>query len=125
MENFHSFIRALLSEPAERELFFKVRTFLSCRGFLNRFVSLLFDFGIGVRTIKLDSSVWQEEFLVEYGPKFDQELEKLLWEFLLRLDRLLPVPNLAQVVEDFNQLPVHEISFFWTNWNQIEGSLLY
>lgn len=101
MENFHSFIRALLSEPAERELFFKVSTFLSCCGFLNRFVSLLFDFGIGVRTNKLDSSVWQEEFLVEYGPKFDQELEKLLWEFLLRLDRLLPVPNLAQVVEDF------------------------
>lgn len=44
------------------------------------------------------SFVWQEEFQAEYGPKFDQELEKLLWEFLLRLDRLLPVPNLAQVV---------------------------
>lgn len=35
---------------------------------------------------------------MEYGPKFDLELEKLLWEFLLRLDRLLPVPNLAQVL---------------------------
>ena len=39
----------------------------------------------------------QEEFPEEYGPKFDEELEKLLWEFLLRLDQLLPVPNLAQV----------------------------
>lgn len=57
------------------------------------------DFGIGVKPINfILSSVWQEEFLVEYGPKFDLELEKLLWEFLLRLDRLLPVPNLAQVV---------------------------
>jgi hypothetical protein len=39
----------------------------------------------------------QEEFPEEYGPKFDEELEKLLWEFLIRLDQLLPVPNLAQV----------------------------
>lgn len=44
---------------------------------------------------------WQEEFPVDYGPKFDQELEKLLWEFLIRLDQLLPVPNLAQVVGAF------------------------
>lgn len=66
---------------------------------MNLFLLLSFDFGIGVRTINfILSSVWQEEFLVEYGPKFDLELEKLLWEFLLRLDRLLPVPNLAQVV---------------------------
>lgn len=34
---------------------------------------------------------------MDYGPTFDQELEKLLWEFLIRLDQLLPVPNLAQV----------------------------
>lgn len=34
---------------------------------------------------------------MDYGPKFDQELEKLLWEFLIRVDQLLPVPNLAQV----------------------------
>lgn len=69
VESFHSFVRTLLSEPAERELFFK------------------------------------EEFLVEYGPKFDLELEKLLWEFLLRLDRLLPVPNLAQTVSWLSDTP--------------------
>lgn len=34
---------------------------------------------------------------MDYGPVFDQELEKLLWEFLIRLDQLLPVPNLRQV----------------------------
>lgn len=38
---------------------------------------------------------------MDYGPKFDQELEKLLWEFLIRLDQLLPVPDLAQVVGAF------------------------
>ncbi|XP_054916132.1 TERF1-interacting nuclear factor 2 [Poeciliopsis prolifica] len=41
---------------------------------------------------------FKEQFPTDYGPKFDQELEKLLWEFLIRLDQLLPVPNLAQTV---------------------------
>ncbi|KAG7462139.1 hypothetical protein MATL_G00199520 [Megalops atlanticus] len=41
---------------------------------------------------------FQEEFPVEYGPQFDTALEKLLWEFLSRLDQLLPVPDLAQTV---------------------------
>lgn len=101
VENFHSFVHTLLTEPAERELFFKVRAFfrLSCRRILNLVILLSFDFGRAIKTMNsFHSSVWQEEFQVEYGPKFDQELEKLLWEFLLRLDRLLPVPNLAQVL---------------------------
>lgn len=34
---------------------------------------------------------------MDYGPEFDQELEKLLWEFLIRLDQLLPVPSLTRV----------------------------
>lgn len=38
---------------------------------------------------------------MDYGPTFDQELEKLLWEFLIRLDQMLPVPNLAQVESMF------------------------
>ncbi|XP_030609135.1 TERF1-interacting nuclear factor 2 [Archocentrus centrarchus] len=41
---------------------------------------------------------FKEVFPVDYGTTFDQELEKLLWEFLVRLDQLLPVPNLAQTV---------------------------
>ncbi|KAM4714348.1 TERF1-interacting nuclear factor 2 isoform 2-T3 [Anableps anableps] len=41
---------------------------------------------------------FKEQFPIDYGPKFDQELEKLLWEFLIRLDQLLPVPSLAQTV---------------------------
>ncbi|KAG7496388.1 hypothetical protein JOB18_018101 [Solea senegalensis] len=69
VESFHSFIHTLLTEPAERELFYK------------------------------------EEFPVDYGPKFDEELEKLLWEFLIRLDQLLPVPNLAQTVSWLSDTP--------------------
>lgn len=42
-------------------------------------------------------SILQEEFDSQYGPQYDSALEKLLWEFLTRLDQLLPVPDLAQV----------------------------
>ncbi|XP_028330009.1 TERF1-interacting nuclear factor 2 isoform X3 [Gouania willdenowi] len=48
---------------------------------------------------------FKEEFPVEYGPKFDQELEKLLWEFLIRLDQLLPAPNLKQTVSWLSDTP--------------------
>ncbi|XP_019951131.2 TERF1-interacting nuclear factor 2 [Paralichthys olivaceus] len=69
VESFHSFVHVMLTDPAEREQFFK------------------------------------EEFPVDYGPKFDEELEKLLWEFLIRLDQLLPVPNLAQTVSWLSDAP--------------------
>lgn len=48
---------------------------------------------------------FKEEFPVDYGPKFDQELEKLLWEFLIRVDQFLPVPNLAQTVSWISAAP--------------------
>nr|XP_020495974.1 uncharacterized protein LOC109988732 [Labrus bergylta] len=48
---------------------------------------------------------FKEEFPVDYGPAFDQELEKLLWEFLIRLDQLLPVPNLSQTVSWLSDAP--------------------
>ncbi|XP_064787539.1 uncharacterized protein LOC135510489 isoform X1 [Oncorhynchus masou masou] len=48
---------------------------------------------------------YKVEFPSEYGPQFDQELEKLLWEFLFRLDQLLPVPNLAQTVSWLTAAP--------------------
>ncbi|KAM4612232.1 TERF1-interacting nuclear factor 2 [Polymixia lowei] len=69
VSNFQELVQTLLSDPTEREYFFK------------------------------------EEFPVEYGPRFDQELEKLLWEFLIRLDQLLMVPNLAQTVSWLSTAP--------------------
>uniref|UniRef100_A0A8C2X3M0 TERF1 (TRF1)-interacting nuclear factor 2 n=1 Tax=Cyclopterus lumpus TaxID=8103 RepID=A0A8C2X3M0_CYCLU len=62
-----------------------------------------------VHTLLKDPTVrehfFKEEFPVDYGQKFDQELEKLLWEFLIRLDQLLPVPNLAQTVSWLSDAP--------------------
>uniref|UniRef100_A0A1A7X2I9 TERF1 (TRF1)-interacting nuclear factor 2 n=1 Tax=Iconisemion striatum TaxID=60296 RepID=A0A1A7X2I9_9TELE len=48
---------------------------------------------------------YKERFPVDYGSEFDQELEKLLWEFLIRLDQLLPVPSLAQTVSWLSETP--------------------
>lgn len=53
---------------------------------------------------------------MDYGPEFDQELEKLLWEFLIRLDQLLPVPNLTQVADAFD---------FASRRDQIDESSIY
>ncbi|KAM7377217.1 hypothetical protein PAMA_013818 [Pampus argenteus] len=69
VEHFHALVHTLLTDPVEKEQFFK------------------------------------EEFLAEYGPRYDQELEKLLWEFLIRMDQLLPVPNLAQTVSWLSDAP--------------------
>ncbi|KAL6118496.1 uncharacterized protein ACO6RY_03288 [Pungitius sinensis] len=48
---------------------------------------------------------FKEDFPLDYGQRFDQELEKLLWEFLIRLDQLLPVPSLAQTVSWLSEAP--------------------
>ncbi|KAI5104508.1 TERF1-interacting nuclear factor 2 isoform X1 [Silurus meridionalis] len=69
VKNFHTLVRTLLGNPAEREQFFK------------------------------------EEFDSQYGPQYDSALEKLLWEFLTRLDQLLPVPDLAQTVSWLTEAP--------------------
>ncbi|XP_063042311.1 TERF1-interacting nuclear factor 2 isoform X2 [Engraulis encrasicolus] len=49
---------------------------------------------------------FQEDFPEQYGPQFDKALEKTMWEFLTRLDQLLPVPDLAQTVEWLADTPV-------------------
>uniref|UniRef100_W5K8K1 TERF1 (TRF1)-interacting nuclear factor 2 n=1 Tax=Astyanax mexicanus TaxID=7994 RepID=W5K8K1_ASTMX len=47
----------------------------------------------------------KEEFDSQYGPQYDLAVEKLLWEFLTRLDQLLPVPDLAQTVSWLSSAP--------------------
>lgn len=69
VKDFNALVKTLLTDPAERERYFK------------------------------------EVFPVNYGPTFDQELEKLLWEFLIRLDQLLPVPSLAQTALWLSEAP--------------------
>lgn len=39
----------------------------------------------------------QEIFPVYFGSKYDAALEMLVWEFISRLEELLPVPDFTQV----------------------------
>ncbi|CAB1334688.1 unnamed protein product, partial [Coregonus sp. 'balchen'] len=41
----------------------------------------------------------QEVFPVHYGPRYDTALQILMWEFLSRLEELLPVPDFTQTTE--------------------------
>lgn len=67
------------------------------------------DFHSLIHTLLTDPAIrekfYKEVFPVDYGATFDQELEKLLWEFLVRLDQLLPVPNLVQTVAWLSDAP--------------------
>uniref|UniRef100_A0A3Q2WGT6 Zinc finger protein 260-like n=1 Tax=Haplochromis burtoni TaxID=8153 RepID=A0A3Q2WGT6_HAPBU len=40
---------------------------------------------------------YQEVFPTEYGLSYDADMQLLVWEFLSKLERLLPVPDLGQV----------------------------
>lgn len=48
---------------------------------------------------------FKEDFHQQYGENYVSSLEKLLWEFLIRLDQLLPVPDLAQTVSWLSGAP--------------------
>ncbi|KAJ8355555.1 hypothetical protein SKAU_G00183490 [Synaphobranchus kaupii] len=52
-------------------------------------------------------SAGKSEYLppAEIGCKTDPALEVLLWEFLSRLDQLLPVPDLTQTVSWLSAAP--------------------
>uniref|UniRef100_A0A4W5QQ87 C2H2-type domain-containing protein n=1 Tax=Hucho hucho TaxID=62062 RepID=A0A4W5QQ87_9TELE len=41
---------------------------------------------------------FQDVFPVEFGPSYDAAIQKLMWQFLSRLEKLLPVSNFQQVL---------------------------
>ena len=41
--------------------------------------------------------LFQEDFPVDFGPDYDAALQVLVLDFLSRLERLLPVPDLQHV----------------------------
>ncbi|XP_056223663.1 uncharacterized protein zgc:113263 isoform X1 [Seriola aureovittata] len=48
---------------------------------------------------------FQEIFPVYFGPKYDTALEMLVWEFISRLDELLPVPDFTQLAALLGDAP--------------------
>ncbi|CDQ80104.1 unnamed protein product [Oncorhynchus mykiss] len=49
--------------------------------------------------------VYQNVFPEEYGPKYDSTLQILVWEFLSRLEKLIPAPNLKQTASWLSLAP--------------------
>ncbi|XP_028649556.2 TERF1-interacting nuclear factor 2 [Erpetoichthys calabaricus] len=76
----------------------KKKVLESVENFKNLILSL-------VKCKKMRSHYLQNCLHVEYGEEFLQALEKLLWEFLVRLDETMSVPNFNQVVSTLNELP--------------------
>nr|XP_029478885.1 uncharacterized protein LOC115102757 isoform X1 [Oncorhynchus nerka] len=48
---------------------------------------------------------FQNVFPEEFGPKYDSTLQILVWEFLSRLEKLLPPPNIKQTASWLNLAP--------------------
>ncbi|XP_029969282.1 zinc finger protein 345-like [Salarias fasciatus] len=48
---------------------------------------------------------YQEVFQAEYGLGYDKDMQLLVWEFLSKLERLLPVPDLGQTVSWLTSAP--------------------
>ncbi|KAK5849381.1 hypothetical protein PBY51_009027 [Eleginops maclovinus] len=48
---------------------------------------------------------YQEVFPTEYGPCYDSDMQLLVWEFLCKLEKLLPVPDLSQTVSWLTSAP--------------------
>ncbi|KAM6895702.1 uncharacterized protein FYW49_019574 [Xenentodon cancila] len=48
---------------------------------------------------------YQEVFPADYGLSYDTDLQLLVWEFLSKLERLLPVPDLGQTVSWLTSAP--------------------
>uniref|UniRef100_A0A674DFU7 Zinc finger protein 79-like n=1 Tax=Salmo trutta TaxID=8032 RepID=A0A674DFU7_SALTR len=66
-------------------------------------------------------SISQEVFPVHYGPRYDTALQTLVWEFLSRLEELLPVPDLTQVLRKTSLTESYRIPLVFLTWQYTVG----
>ncbi|XP_041709262.1 zinc finger protein 2 isoform X2 [Coregonus clupeaformis] len=69
-----------------------------------------------VKTLLEDPSekkhFFQVVFPIRYGPRYDTALQILVWEFLSRLEELLPVPDLTETASSLSIAP-SDLEEFW------------
>ncbi|XP_014008996.1 zinc finger protein 37 homolog isoform X2 [Salmo salar] len=69
-----------------------------------------------VKTLLEDPSekkhFFQVVFPIRYGPRYDTALQILVWEFLSRLEELLPVPDLTETASCLSLAP-SDLEEFW------------
>ncbi|XP_036376531.1 zinc finger protein 2 homolog [Megalops cyprinoides] len=61
------------------------------------------DFVELVQTLLKDPA--EREHFLQLGPSYDSALQMLVWEFLFRLEKLLPVPDLKQILSWLSAAP--------------------
>lgn len=58
---------------------------------------------------------------MEYGPQYDAALHVLLWELLSKLEKLLPVPDLKQVLGPSIQMShVTDVCKTWAIYHKLK-----
>lgn len=60
------------------------------------------------RAVNAIHYLFQDVFPMDFGPEYDSALQMLMLDFLSRLEKLLPVPDIQQVLE-----PVNSFFFFF------------
>lgn len=90
---FVALIQTLLKEPAEREHFYQARQLHSKASLIVRCILSLLEYRVTICYLCSP----QEVFPTEYGLSYDTDMQLLVWEFLSKLEKLLPVPDLSQV----------------------------
>ncbi|KAM3587933.1 uncharacterized protein V6R79_017555 [Siganus canaliculatus] len=93
---FVELIQTLLKDPAERDHFYQALWLLLIH--LTCLICLIFFNDCCLFLSK-------EVFPTEYGLSYDTDMQLLVWEFLSRLEKLLPVPDLSQTVSWLTSAP--------------------
>lgn len=89
--NFVDQIELLLKDPEEKERFFQV-----CDLFMFKYHSFCWRKHFFIRCYCV---FLQDVFPTDFGPDYDGALQVLMLDFLSRLEKLLPVPDIQQVLE--------------------------
>lgn len=65
----------------------------------------------------------QEVFPAEYDLSYDADMQLLVWEFLSKLEQLMPVPDLSQVLSDIT-VQIRSTGYYIVYYNCITSNRL-
>lgn len=93
-----------MKDPEEKERFFQVCAFelmfYTVEAVLTTTESIVqYAVVVGYLSIELCGYLFQDVFPTDFGPEYDSALQMLMLDFLSRLEKLLPVPDIQQVLE--------------------------
>jgi len=104
--NFADQIELLLKDPEEKEKFFQVWIYVVFNFLLIGWIPVFTEaiWNSTEYVIEVEGSLncdyfFQDVFPTDFGPDYDSALQVLMLDFLSRLEKLLPVPDIQQVTK--------------------------